>query len=98
MPTVCAVVDMVSVAVPAPVPVMETGVVAPKVNVGRSCAPLGLLVIAAVMATLPVKPPLGVTVTVAEFPVVAPGAMVTDVAAMVNAGLNTTESLALDAK
>jgi hypothetical protein len=36
---------------------------------------------AAVNATLPVKPPLGVTVIVEVFPVVAPGATVTGVPA-----------------
>lgn len=86
MLVVSAVTVMVSVAVPVAAPVMETGAVAPKMNVGRSCAPVGLLVSAAVKATLPVKPPLGVTVTVAVFPVVARGATASDVAAMANAG------------
>ena len=88
---------MMSVAVPFAAPVMETGAVAANVNVGRSCAPVGLLVRAAVKATFPVKPPLGVTVTVAMFPVVAPGATVTDVAAMVNeAGLKLMFSFPVD--
>jgi hypothetical protein len=51
---------------------MLIGVVVPKLNVGRFTAPLGLAVSAAVNATLPVKPPLGVTVIVEVFPVVAP--------------------------
>jgi hypothetical protein len=55
---------MVSVAVPAEAPVMLTGVVEPKLKVGASAAPVGLEVIAAVSATLPVKPPAGVTVMV----------------------------------
>jgi hypothetical protein len=70
---------MVSVAVPAVVPVILTGVVEPKLSVGRYWAPDGLEVIAAVSATLPVKPPLGVTVIVEVFPVVAPRDSVTDV-------------------
>ena len=67
-----AVVVMVSVAVPAVVPVMETGLVEPKLRVGRSCAPDGLVVTVAVRATLPVKPLLGVTVMVDVLPVAAP--------------------------
>lgn len=74
-----AVVLMVSVAVPAVAPVIFTGVVAPKLKVGKSRAPEGLEVIAAVSATLPVNPPLGVTVMVEVLPVVAPGARVTAV-------------------
>jgi len=42
-------------------------------------APTGLEVIVAVSATLPVNPPLGVSVMVEVFPVVAPGATDTDV-------------------
>jgi hypothetical protein len=41
---------------------------------GGAKAPLGLVVSAAVRATLPVKPPVGVTVIVEVLPVVAPGA------------------------
>jgi len=69
---VAAVVEMVSVAVPATVPVMLTGVVEPKLRVGGYWAPAGLEVTAAVRATLPVKPPAGVTVIVYVFPLVAP--------------------------
>jgi hypothetical protein len=76
---VAAVVETVRVAVPAVVPVMPTGVVDPKLKVGGYWAPAGLDVRAAVNATLPVKPPLGVTVIVEMFPVVAPGVTVTDV-------------------
>jgi hypothetical protein len=64
---------MVRVAVPLEEPVMLTGVVEPKVKVGGSCAPAGLDVRAAVSATLPVKPPLGVTEMVEVLPVDAPG-------------------------
>lgn len=53
---------MVSVAVPAVVPVMLTGLVEPKLNVGRFTAPSGLVAMTAVSVTLPVKPPLGVIV------------------------------------
>jgi len=78
-------VEMVSVAVPAPVPIF-TGLVEPKLNVGRSWAPDGLDVIAAVSVTLPVKPPLGVTVIVEVLPVVAPGLTDTVVPATVKVG------------
>jgi len=74
---VAAVVAMVSVAVPAVAPVMLTGVVEPKLRVGGYRAPGGLVVTAAVITTLPVKPPAGVTVMVEVFPVVAPGVTVT---------------------
>ena len=56
--------------------------VEPKLKVGRYCAPVGLEVMAAVSATLPVKPPLGVTVMAEVFAVVAPGATVTAVPVM----------------
>jgi hypothetical protein len=52
---------------------MLTGDVVPKLNVGGSVAPFGLEVRVAVNVTLPVNPPLGVTVIVDVFPVVAPG-------------------------
>jgi len=81
-----AVVAIVSVAVTADVPLMETGEVVPKLKVGRSCAPVGLLVIAAVKTTLPVNPLLGVRVIVEVFSVVAPGAMTTDVPATAKLG------------
>lgn len=68
----------VSVAVSAVLPVIPTGEVAPKLKVGMSCAPDGLEVIAAVRVTLPVNPPVGVTVMVEVLPVVAPGSTVTD--------------------
>ena len=47
---VAGVVETVRVAVPAVAPVMLTGVVEPKLNVGRYSAPVGLDVIAAVSA------------------------------------------------
>jgi len=80
------VVKVVKVAVPAGAPVMLTGVVAPKVKVGKFCAPAGLPVSAADNTTLPVKPPMGVTVTVELFPVVAPGITVTAVPLTVKLG------------
>ena len=58
---------------------MLTGLVAPKLKVGTCWAPLGLEVIVAVSTTLPVKPPLGITVIIDVFPVVSPGAVVTAV-------------------
>ena len=75
---VAAVVVIVRVAVPAVVPVMLAGLVEPKLKEGRYWAPAGLEVTEAVSATLPVKPPAGVTVMV-EVSVVAPGATVTAV-------------------
>ncbi len=77
---------IVSVAVPGLAPEMTTGVVEPKLKVGRSCALVGLLVTAAVSATLPVKPPAGVTVMVDVFAVVAPGVTVTAVPPIVKLG------------
>jgi hypothetical protein len=77
---------MVRVAVPAAVPVMLTGLVEPKLRVGGSCAPLGPEVTAAVSATLPVKPPDGVTVMMDVFPVVAPAVTVTAVPVIVKPG------------
>jgi hypothetical protein len=74
---VATVVEIVSVAVPAAVPVRLTGVVEPKLTVGGYCPPAGLEVIAAVSAMLPVNPPVGVNVIVEVFPVAAPGAIVT---------------------
>lgn len=71
-----AVVATVRVPVPFEAPVMLTGDVAPKPKVGGSTAPDGLDARIAVRVTLPVKPPLGITVIVAVLPVVAPGAMV----------------------
>lgn len=85
---VAAVVEMVSVANPADVPVMVTGLVEPKLNVGWSCAPAGLDVTEAVSATLPVKPPVGVTVIVELFAVDAPGETVTMVPATMKLGLS----------
>jgi len=69
---------MVKLAVPAAVPVILTGVVVPKLKLGGSCAPLGPEVTSAVSATLPVKPPVGVTVMVDVFADDAPA--VTDTA------------------
>jgi hypothetical protein len=49
---------------------------------------------AAVIATLPVKPPLGVTVIVEVLPVVAPGATVTAAPPIVKLG-DTTVTVAV---
>ena len=83
---VAAVVEMVSVAVPAVVPLMLTGLVEPKLNVGRYCAPDGLEVTVPVSAMLPVNPPVGVRVTTDVFPVVAPRETVTAVPLTVKFG------------
>jgi hypothetical protein len=77
---------MVSVAVPAVVPVMLTGLVVPKLNVGGYVPFAGLEVRAAVITTFPMKPPEGVTVIAVEFPVVAPAVSVSDEAVMVKPG------------
>ena len=79
-------VKMVKVADAAFVPVMLNGLVVPKLNVGKSEAPLGLVVMEAANVTLPVKPPTGVTVMVEVFPVVAPGVTATDVPVSVKLG------------
>jgi hypothetical protein len=76
---VAAVLVMVSVAVPVAVLLMLAGVVEPKLKVGGSNAAAGPLVISAVKFTLPVKPPLGVTVIVDVLPLVDPGTTVTAV-------------------
>jgi hypothetical protein len=65
---------------------MFTGEVEPKLKVGGKFAPTGLLVTAAVKATLPVNPPIGAMVRVEVFPAVAPAVTVTAVPATVNAG------------
>jgi hypothetical protein len=78
---------MVSVAVPAVVPAMLTGLVVPKLKVGASIAPFGLDVMDAVSVTLPVKPPPGVTEIVEVFPVVAPETMETAGPLTVKVGL-----------
>jgi hypothetical protein len=86
---VAAVVEMVSVAVPAETLVMLTGEVEPKLRVGGYCAPVGLDVMAAVSATAPVNPLLGVIVIVDWLPVVAPGATVTELPVIAKLGFAT---------
>jgi hypothetical protein len=83
---VAGVVEMVREAVPGAVPLMLTGLVEPKLNVGASEPPAGLDVMAAVSAILPVNPPAGVTVMVEVFAVVAPGATMTAVPLIVKPG------------
>jgi hypothetical protein len=56
-------------------PVKLSALAALNVTVGVSCAPAGPDVIAALNATIPTKPPVGVTVIVDVFEVVAPGAI-----------------------
>ena len=82
-----SVVTMVRVAVPAVMPVILTGVVEPKLNVGFATAPDGLDVMAAVSAMFPVNPLAGVNVIRAVFPVVAPAATLTVVPATVKLGV-----------
>lgn len=80
-------VEIVSVAVPAVVPAMLTGLVEPKLKVGGYWAPVGLEVITAVSAILPVKPPTGVTEIVEVLPATAPRATLTAVPLIVKLGL-----------
>jgi hypothetical protein len=76
---------MVSVAVTAPVPEMiAAGALVEQV--GMSTAPEGLAVTAQVSATLPVKPPLGVTVMV-EVPFVPGDVMLIAVLVSVKLGV-----------
>jgi hypothetical protein len=90
---VAAVVEMVRIAVPALVPVILTGLVEPKLKVGGYWALVGLEVTAAVSTTLPVKPPLGVTVIVEMFPLVAPGVTETAVPLTVKLGVGATATV-----
>jgi hypothetical protein len=87
---VAAVVEIVRVAMPAAALVMLTGLVEPKLSVGRSWTPAGLEVTAAVRATLPVKPPPGVTVIVEALPMVAPGLTDTALPPRVKLGVAVT--------
>jgi hypothetical protein len=84
---------MVRIAVPALVPVILTGLVEPKLKVGGYWALVGLEVTAAVSTTLPVKPPLGVTVIVEMFPLVAPGVTETAVPLTVKLGVGATATV-----
>jgi len=86
-PVVAAVVVTVSVAVPAVVPVMPTGLVEPKLSVGGYWAPVGLDAMVADSATLPLKPPEGMMEMVELFPEVAPRVTVTAVPLMVKVGV-----------
>jgi hypothetical protein len=81
-----AVVTIVRVPAPAALPAIARGLVELKLKVGGTTAPLGLVVRAAVRATLPVKPPVGVTVIVDALPVVAPAVMLTAVPLTVKLG------------
>jgi hypothetical protein len=81
-----AVVTIVRVPAPAALPAIARGPVELKLKVGGVTAPLGPVVRAAVSATLPVKPPVGVTVMVEVLPTVAPAAMLTAVLLIVKLG------------
>jgi hypothetical protein len=81
-----AVVAMVKVPVAAALPEIARGLVELKLRVGGSVTPLGLVVRAAVRVTVPVKPPVGVTVIVEVLPVVAPAAMLRGVPVTVKLG------------
>jgi hypothetical protein len=90
------VVVTVSVAVATDVPMMLTGVEESKLRVGKSWAAFGLEVMAAVRATMPVKPPAGVTEIVEEFPVVAPVTKLTAVPLTVKTGIVTVSLSVID--
>ena len=93
-----AVVVMVSVADPEAVPVIVTGLVEPKLNVGAYWAFAGLEVIAALNATAPVNPPEGLTAMTDVLPVVAPFDRFTAVPLMAKFGpitVTVAEPLAL---
>jgi hypothetical protein len=81
-----AVVAIVMMPVPAALPAIVRGLVELKLRVGDAEALLGLVVRAAVRVTLPVKPPIGVTVMVEVLPAVAPAAMLTAVPLIVKSG------------
>jgi hypothetical protein len=81
-----AVVAMVKVPVAAALPEIVRRLVELKLKVGGVVTPLGPLVRAAVRVTLPVKPPVGVTVIVEVLPVAAPAAMLTGVPLAVKLG------------
>jgi hypothetical protein len=83
---VAARVKMVRVAVPELAPVMLTGLVDPKLRVGRLMASEGVEARTAVRETLPLNPPAGVMVMAEVLPVVAPAAIVTDVPLIENVG------------
>jgi hypothetical protein len=87
---VAAVVVTVSVAVPTEVPLMLTGLVEPKLKVGKCRAPAGLDVITAVSAMLPVKPFVGVRVMVEVLPLAAPAVIETALPLTVKPGDSTT--------
>jgi hypothetical protein len=87
------VVVTVRVPVPAEAPVMLTGDVAPRLAEGGSIAPVGEAVSAAVRVTLPVKPPLGVTVMIAVLPVVEPGEPIVTAPLGVNMKFGATYAL-----
>lgn len=77
---------MVRVAVTAAALVMLVGVVEPKLIVGW-IPPDGPEVIAAVNATLPVNPPIGVRVIEELFPEIAPAVTVTGAPVMAKPGV-----------
>ncbi len=96
-PLVAAVVLMLSVAWPGAPDATVTGLVAPKLSVGTSCAPVGLAVIDANRLTLPVKPFAPPTV-MTSVPL-APGFSVTVAAAglsVISGGAPTVRAIVVD--
>ena len=86
-----AVVETVRVPLAAPL-AMVTGDVEPKLKVGGSTALAGLVARTAVRATLPVNPPLGVTVIVVVFPLLAPGELMVIAPLLVSANPGATNA------
>src|ERR1019366_6442566 len=93
--SVAGVVKMVRVAVPPLAPLIKTGLLDPKLKVGRFRAPIGLEVIAAVSATVPVNPGCGVTVIVEVFPVIPPALTVVEVPEIAKPGAVVTATKAV---
>jgi hypothetical protein len=96
-PLLAGVVKTVRTAVPAPEPIIVTGLVEPKLNVGRYCAPTGEELSTAEREILPAKPPVGATVIVEVFPDVAPRTTVTAVPLIVTQFVILTDTVPLPA-
>ena len=77
---------MVSVAVAGVAPESVTGVVEPKLRVGRIVAPSGAELMTAVSDTVPLNPLAGEMVTVDVLPAAVPDAIVTAVPLTVKLG------------
>jgi hypothetical protein len=88
---------MVRVAVDPVTPLILTGLVLPKLKVGKSLALGGLDAITASSVTEPVNPPYGVTVIAAWFADVAPGETAMEVVEIAKGPVTKTEVVPLAA-